>query len=217
MRITFDKQMGTLHDRLVEMCSFVEKTLRDCKVALVEKDKELAKDIHKRDYIVDDMEREIETLCTTIILRQQPVATDLRKITAALKIITDLERIGDQTQDISAIIMNMNDHPYKIQLKLLSQMFEEVAEMLKIAIDAYIVYDLDLALTIKDRDDIVDNLFSNIRKNCINAIKENSEDAAQVVDLIQVAKYLERIGDHAENISEWVIYIDTGSHKELYK
>lgn len=213
MRKTFDKQLSELHDKLVEMCSFVEKTLRDCKVALVNKDMVFAEEIMRRDPLVDDMERDIELLCTNILLRQQPVATDLRKVTAALKIITDLERIGDQTEDIARMILNMNKNPYKIQLIILSKMFEEVAEMLKVAIDSFVVSDMDLAKKVIDKDDEIDIAYEQVKTNCINAIKENSEDASQAVDLIQIGKYLERIGDHAENISEWIIYTETGKHK----
>lgn len=215
MRITFDRQLTELHDKLVEMCSLVEKSLRDCKTAMSNKDKSLARDIIQRDKLINDMDRHIETICTDIIIRQQPVATDLRVVTAALKIITDLERIGDQAQDISEIILMMNDEPYKIKTELLEEMFEEVAEMLKQAIDAFVVSNVELALYVKRRDDRVDELFEQVRANCIVALKENSEDPTQVVDLIQIGKYLERIGDHAENISEWVVYIDTGDHKEF--
>lgn len=214
MRKTLDIQLNELHEKLIEMCSFVEKSLRDCKEALVSKDKNLAKDIIQRDKITDDMEKHIENLCTQIIMRQQPVASDLRRVTAALKIITDLERIGDQTQDISEIITMMNENPYKIQLVLLKEMFEKVANMLKISIDSFVTENIELANLARSQDDIIDELFVNIKNNCINAIKENSEDASQAIDLIQIAKYLERIGDHSENIAEWVIYTDTGTHKK---
>lgn len=212
MRTRLDKQLNELHDKLIEMCSFVEKSLRDCKTALLKKDRELAKEIIERDKITDEMEKTIESLCTTIIIRQQPVASDLRRVTAALKIITDLERIGDQTQDISEIILMLNDNPYKIQLVLISEMFDIVADMLKEAIDSFIVENIELANKAKKKDDEVDAMFVRIKERCIDAIKENSEDATQVIDLIQIAKYLERIGDHSENIAEWVIYTDTGEH-----
>lgn len=213
MRTRLDMQLNELHERLIEMCSFVEQSLRYCKVALLNKDKELAKDVIKRDKVTDEMEKNIEYLSTNIIIRQQPVASDLRRVTAALKIITDLERIGDQTEDISEIILTMTDNPYKIQLLLLSEMFDRVGEMLKEAIDSFIVENVELANHVRKSDDEVDELFLRIREKCIEAIKEKSEDASQVIDLIQIAKYLERIGDHAENIAEWVIYTDTGSHK----
>lgn len=215
MRKTFDKQMIELHEKIVDMCSFVESSLKDCENALVNKDKDLASEIYKKDPLVDDMERDIEDLVSKIIIRQQPVATDLRKLTAALKIITDLERIGDQTQDISALILKMEDKPYKIQLVILSKMFREVTDMLKIAIDSYVVGDLDLAMKIKQRDDLIDECFLKVRNNCVNAIKEDSTYADQFVDLIQVGKYLERIGDHAANIAEWVVFVETGKHRDL--
>lgn len=215
MRKTFDKQMTELHEKIVDMCSFVESSLKDCENALVNKDKDLASEIYKKDPLVDDMEKDIEDLVSRIIIRQQPVATDLRKLTAALKIITDLERIGDQTQDISALILKMEDKPYKIQLIVLSTMFKEVTDMLKIAIDSYVVGDLDLAMKIKQRDDLIDECFLKVRNNCVNAIKEDATYADQFVDLIQVGKYLERIGDHAANIAEWVVYVETGKHRDL--
>lgn len=215
MRKTFDKQMTELHEKIVDMCSFVESSLKDCENALVNKDKDLASEIYKRDPLVDDMERDIEDLVSKIIIRQQPVATDLRKLTAALKIITDLERIGDQTQDISALILKMEDKPYKIQLVVLSKMFREVTDMLKISIDSFVVGDLDLAMKIKQRDDLIDECFLKVRNNCVNAIKEDSIYADQFVDLIQAGKYLERIGDHAANIAEWVVFVETGKHRDL--
>lgn len=215
MRKTFDKQMTELHEKIVDMCSFVESSLKDCENALVKKDKDLASEIYKRDPLVDDMERDIEDLVSKIIIRQQPVATDLRKLTAALKIITDLERIGDQTQDISALILKMEDKPYKIQLVVLSKMFREVTDMLKISIDSFVVGDLDLAMKIKQRDDLIDECFLKVRNNCVNAIKEDSIYADQFVDLIQAGKYLERIGDHAANIAEWVVFVETGKHRDL--
>ncbi len=212
MRFMLEKQLSELHEMLVEMCAHVEKALRDCKIALVNKDKDLAKDIIKRDNVTDQMEHNIEHLCTQIIMRQQPVASDLRKVTASLKIITDLERIGDQTQDISEIITMMDDKPYNIQLVLISQMFDETAIMLKEAIDSFVLENVDLANGVRQRDDVVDDLFDEIRNRCVTAIMDSTEEAAQIIDLIQIAKYLERIGDHSENIAEWVIYADTGSH-----
>lgn len=216
MRKTLDIQLNELHEKLIEMCSFVEKSLRDCKEALVSKDKNLAKDIIQRDKITDDMEKHIENLCTQIIMRQQPVASDLRRVTAALKIITDLERIGDQTEDIAEIILMMSDDPLDRDLPILNTMYEVVTEMLKQAIDSFIVSNLDLAMEVKRKDDIVDELFDQAKDKIIESIKDNTQDPSQAIDLLQIAKYLERIGDHSENIVEWVIYTHTGEHKDFY-
>lgn len=216
MRMSFERQLNEMHDKLVEMFSFVEKSLKDSRKALLEKDKDLAREIIKRDKITDEMERTIESLCTQIILRQQPVAIDLRKITATLKIITDLERIGDQTEDIAEIILMMNDRPIEMELPLLNSMYSVVTEMLKQAIDSFIVSNLELAMEVKKKDDIVDDLFDQTKEKIINSIKENTQDTSQAIDLLQIAKYLERIGDHSENIVEWVIYTHTGEHKDLY-
>lgn len=217
MRKTFERQLTELHDKLVEMFSFVEKSLKDSKKALVEKDKTLAKEIIKRDKITDEMETSLETLCTQIILRQQPVASDLRNITATLKIITDLERIGDQTEDISEIILMLNDLPYEVELPILIKMFDGVTVMLKEAIDAFIVSDVELANSVKIKDDEIDDLFDELKEKVVNYIKDEEVDPGQVIDLLQIGKYLERIGDHAENIAEWVIYTRTGEHKYYFE
>lgn len=216
MRISFERQMNEMHDKLVEMLSFVEKSLKDCRTALIEKDKDLAKEVIKRDKITDSMERQIETICTQIILRQQPVAIDLRKITATLKIITDLERIGDQTEDIARIILEMNDNKIDSGLPLISEMFDIVTEMLKKAIDSFVVSNLELAMEVRKMDNRVNDLFDETKDKIILSIKESTQDPSQAVDLLQIAKYLERIGDHSENIVEWVVYTYTGDHREFH-
>lgn len=217
MRITFERQLTELHDKLVEMFSFVEKSLKDSHKAMLNKDKNLAKEIIKRDKVTDEMERELEGLCTNIILRQQPVASDLRNITATLKIITDLERIGDQTEDIAEIILMLEDVPYDVELDVLSEMFAGVTVMLKEAIDAFIVSDLTLANDVKKRDDAIDELFDKLKDKVVQYIKEGTVDPYQVIDLLQIGKYLERIGDHSENIAEWTIYTETGEHRNYYE
>ena len=216
MRVSFERQLNEMHDKLVEMFSFVEKSLKDSSKALITKDKDLAREIIKRDKITDEMEKNIESLCTQIILRQQPVASDLRRITSTLKIITDLERIGDQTEDITEIILMMSDDPLDRDLPILNTMYEVVTEMLKQAIDSFIVSNLDLAMEVKRKDDIVDELFDQAKDKIIESIKDNTQDPSQAIDLLQIAKYLERIGDHSENIVEWVIYTHTGEHKDFY-
>ncbi|NLW42653.1 MAG: phosphate signaling complex protein PhoU [Tissierellia bacterium] len=215
MRVSFERQLNEMHDKLVEMFSFVEKSLKDSSKALVTKDKDLAREIIKRDKITDEMERNIELICTQIILRQQPVASDLRRITSTLKIITDLERIGDQTEDIAEIVLMMSDDPLDRDLPIINDMYEVVTEMLKQAIDSFIVSNIDLALEVKKKDDIVDDLFDQAKDKIIDSIKDNTQDPSQAVDLLQIAKYLERIGDHSENIVEWVIYTHTGEHKDF--
>lgn len=217
MRKTFERQLTELHDKLVEMFSFVEKSLKDSRSAMINKDKDLAKEIIKRDNITDEMERELETMCTHIILRQQPVASDLRNITATLKIITDLERIGDQTEDIAEIILMLDDIPYDVELNVLGEMFDGVTVMLKEAIDAFIVSDIALANDVKKRDDIIDDLFDQLKDKVVEYIKDDVVDPHQVIDLLQIGKYLERIGDHSENIAEWTIYTQTGEHRNYYE
>ncbi|MFB0971427.1 MAG: phosphate signaling complex protein PhoU, partial [Neofamilia sp.] len=145
-----------------------------------------------------------------------PVASDFIRITSTLKIITDLERIGDQTEDIAEIILMMSDDPLDRDLPILNTMYEVVTEMLKQAIDSFIVSNLDLAMEVKRKDDIVDELFDQAKDKIIESIKDNTQDPSQAIDLLQIAKYLERIGDHSENIVEWVIYTHTGEHKDFY-
>ena len=159
------------------------------------------------------MEREIESICLKLLLQQQPVASDLRQISAALKMITDMERIGDQAEDIADIIQLMNGRPGDI-CRHFRPMATASAKMVSESVDAYVKQDVSLAQEVIASDDVVDQCFTAVRQEVIEMITSNSEESEFGIDLLMIAKYFERIGDHAENIAEWVVYSVTGVHKE---
>ena len=162
---------------------------------------------------VDHKEKEIENICFKLLLQQQPVAKDLRLISSALKMITDMERIGDQAADISEITMLMADTPYVMQPDHISDMARATIKMVTDSVDAFVKRDLNLAQSVVEYDDNVDNLFTSVKSDLIKLIHENVDKGEQAVDFLLVAKYFERIGDHAVNIAEWVIFSITGKHK----
>ena len=216
MRFRFDAQLEQLKTQMIEMGSLCETAILNATKALVNGDLDLAREVLKTDEKIDQEERNIENLCLKLLLQQQPVARDLRKLSSALKIITDMERIGDQAADISEITIlaniRANDNTKKIE-----EMADATIKMVTDSIDAYVRQDLDLAKAVLAYDDIVDSLFDYIRDALIESIskdKENNdrENSISAIDLIMIAKYLERIGDHATNIAEWVIFSITGEH-----
>lgn len=213
MRNRFDRQLCTLNDELIEMGSMIEKAIETAVKALVNQDIDLAKSAIEADDEIDRQERIIENLCLKLLLQQQPVARDLRLISAALKMITDMERIGDHASDISEITIALSEQPYIKKLEHIQQMAKETMVMLVGSIEAFVNKDLDKANAVIRQDDVVDNLFDKVKSELIQMIHENAEMGEQAADLLMAAKYLERIGDHATNISEWVIFSITGEHK----
>lgn len=197
------------------MGNLIEHAIQSAVTALVKKDVAQAKAAIEFDQEVDRQEREIESLCMKLLLQQQPVARDLRLISAALKMITDMERIGDQAADISEITLMLADDPYVSDLSQLSQMAMETILMVTHSVEAFVQKDLELAKSVIDHDDIVDRQFDDIKAMLIQLIQKNAANSEQAADLLMVAKYLERIGDHATNIAEWVIYSITGSHDDI--
>ena len=214
MRNRFDRQLCTLNDELIEMGSMIEKSIETAVKAMVAQDVALAKEVIDSDEEIDCQEREIEDLCLKLLLQQQPVAKDLRLISAALKMITDMERIGDHATDISEITIAMADKPYIKKLEHIQQMAKETMVMLVESIEAFVNKDMEKAKSVIAHDDIVDDLFSKVKNELIGMIHENVDAGEQAADLLMVAKYFERIGDHATNISEWVIFSITGAHPE---
>ncbi len=214
MRKQYDLELDELNTLLIKMAAMVEQAVADAMKALEDRDSELARTVSQNDRDVDRMERRIEDMCLMLLLKQQPVAGDLRFISAALKIITDLERIGDQAQDICEISLTMDDKPLSVTTDLITRMFIESTAMIKMAIDAFITKDEDLATQCINHDDVVDELFVELREKIIGKFREEKEDPQELVDLLQIAKYLERVGDHAQNIGEWVIFSLTGHHKD---
>ena len=214
MRNRFDRQLSTLNDELIEMGSMIEKSIETAIKALVNQDVDLARHAIEADEEIDRQER-IEDLCLKLLLQQQPVAKDLRLISSALKMITDMERIGDHASDISEITIALADQPYIKKLEHIQQMAKETMIMLVGSIEAFVDKDLEKANEVIKRDDVVDDLFDKVKKELIQMIHENADKGEQAADLLMVAKYMERIGDHATNISEWVIFSITGEHKSM--
>ena len=215
MRNRFDRQLSTLNDELIEMGSMIEKSIETAIKALVNQDVDLARHAIEADEEIDRQERIIEDLCLKLLLQQQPVAKDLRLISSALKMITDMERIGDHASDISEITIALADQPYIKKLEHIQQMAKETMIMLVGSIEAFVDKDLEKANEVIKRDDVVDDLFDKVKKELIQMIHENADKGEQAADLLMVAKYMERIGDNATNISEWVIFSITGEHKSM--
>ena len=212
MRSNFDKELNLLNKELIKMGSLVEDRIKGAVEALINRDGNLARNIIERDVDVDNMERDIEAKCLKLILQQQPVAGDLRLISSILKMITDLERIGDHAQDISEVSLIFSSEKYIKELVHIPQMTEAAIYMVKKSIDAFVNRDINLAHEVIDFDDKVDQLFDIIKDELIVLIREDVNTGEQAINFLMISKYLERIGDHAENIAEWVIFSITGEH-----
>ena len=217
MRNRFDRQLKKLNDELIDMGSMIEKSIEKALVALVTQNVEKAQEVIAFDLEIDRQEREIESLCMKLLLQQQPVARDLRLISSALKMITDMERIGDQAADIAELAIFMAEKPYIKELKHITQMGQETMVMVVTSVDAFVEKDLQKAQEVLAHDDVVDQLFDAVKSELIEMIHQDKEIGEQATDLLMVAKYFERIGDHATNIAEWVIYSITGEHEKIIK
>jgi phosphate transport system protein len=213
MRIKFEKQLAQLNAALLEMGELVEKAIANAIKALVGKDTELAEQVIASDDEIDNKEQEIESLCLKLLLQQQPVASDLRLVSAAMKMITDLERIGDHASDISELTLLLSGYSYRKNLEHVSQMAEVTAKMIKDSIEAFVKKDKKLANKVIAYDDKVDALFVEVRDDVLQLIQEDVNNGDKAIDILMIAKYLERIGDHATNVAEWVIFSITGRHK----
>lgn len=206
MREKFDKDLERLNGRLLEMVTLSERAI-DKAVTLIDVENELVRrEVYNLEEEIDSMENLIQSDCLRMIVEQQPVASDLRTITAALKMITDLERIGDQARDIAEVTKNLN-HKYDFEdIDDIEKMADATTKIVKESVDSFVNKDLEAAKTIREKDDIVDDLFVELRNKLTKHIEEGHPDSANIVDLIIIIKYLERIADHAVNISEWVIF-----------
>ena len=215
MRNRFDLQLKQLNDDIIEMGNMIERAIEMGVYALIGHDTDKAKQTIDYDMDIDHMERDIEALCMKLLLQQQPVARDLRQISSALKMITDMERIGDQTSDIAEIIISSKWEKMDENLDKLTAMATGVSKMVRNSVTAYVEKDLELARTVMNDDDEIDDYFDEIRDQIIQLIREgDGRDGRKLFDLIMVTKYLERIGDHATNIAEWVEFAITGVHKD---
>lgn len=214
MRNRFDRQLVTLNDEMIEMGSMIEKAIQQAITALITQDVAKAKEIIDYDEDIDHQEKTIENLCLKLLLQQQPVARDLRVISSALKMITDMERIGDHASDISEMAILMAEKPYIKKLEHIQEMAKEASLMLVGSIEAFVNKDLQKTHDIIVRDDVVDELFETIKRELIDMIHKDPDVGDQAMDLLMVAKYLERIGDHACNIADWVTFSITGTHDQ---
>lgn len=214
MRDIYVKSLEELNIRLIKMGKIVEDSISKSIVALTSKDIQLAKEVIENDCEIDAYEKHISSLCMSIMLLQQPVASDLRLVTAISKIIIDLERIGDHASDIAEIVLSISKQDYGTIIDTISVMAKSATKMLGLSIDAYIRRDTKLADEVIKLDDKVDNLFVEIKDKLSMAIKNGEKESLCAVDLIMIAKYLERVGDHSVNIAEWTLYCKTGDFKK---
>ncbi|WP_294387248.1 phosphate signaling complex protein PhoU [uncultured Ruminococcus sp.] len=211
MREYFDLELKALNDKLIEMGALVEGAIKNTITIITngEYDKlETARIIEEK---INKMEREIQSFCLNLLLLQSPVAGDLRTVSAALKMITDLERIGDQAIDIAEMSIYLKDCESLYSMTHISEMAERSSNMVTTAIDAFVKKDLKLARTVATMDDAIDDLFNKVKEEVIDIINTNKELDHQAIDIMLIAKYFEKIGDHAENIGEWVVFSITGS------
>lgn len=213
MRDRFEEQLALLSQELIKMGSLCEEVIALASSALAEGSSELAARVAPLDREIDEQERGIETICLRLLLRQQPVARDLRQISAAMKMVTDMERIGDQAEDIAEIITFLNGH-VPVEHVRICEMAKATMKMVTDSVDAYVKQDVALARTVIASDDIVDGYFCQIKENLIGLIAGNPADGEYALDLLMIAKYFERIGDHATNIAEWVLFSILGHHAD---
>ncbi|MBQ5863500.1 MAG: phosphate signaling complex protein PhoU [Peptococcaceae bacterium] len=212
MRNRFDEQLFELNREIIEMGALCEEAISNAVKALVTGDVVLAGSIKEKDNAIDQKERDIENRCMKLLLHQQPVARDLRTISAAMKLITDMERIGDQADDIAEIVVFLDGHIVN-NMELIEEMAQETIKMVTNSVDAFVKKDIALAQQVIEQDDIVDDYFLRVKRGIISLITEQAVNGEVALDLLMISKYFERIGDHATNIAEWVIYSITGMHK----
>ena len=212
MRALYDERLKVLHNNLIEMGGYIEYSINTTVKALLRQDVELAMEVVRYDDVIDAKEKYIEKLCLDLIMLQQPVAGDLRVISSAMKMITDMERIGDQSTDIAEISIELSKSAYIKKLDHIPKMAEAAISMVNKAVDAYVKKDLKLAIEVIGYDDVVDAYFIQIRNDLVDLIKKDTKNCDQALSLMMIAKYFERIGDHAVNIAEWVVFALTGKH-----
>ena len=213
MRNRFDEQLNTLNNELITMGALCEEAISSAVKLLIDNDVKMKENVLDADKQIDQKERDIETLCMKLLMQQQPVASDLRTISSALKMISDMERIGDQASDIAEIAEYAYGSGMESETHI-ADMARATIQMVTDSIDSFVKKDVDLAHTVIEHDNIVDDLFDKVKSELISAIENKAANAEALIDLLMIAKYFERIGDHAENIAEWVIYSITGKHAE---
>lgn len=212
MRGRFDEQLEVLHTRLIEMGALCESAIANAMKAVLEGGEDYAARAIQLERDIDQREKEIETLCLRLLLQQQPVAKDLRQISSALKMVTDLERIGDQAADIAEIARLNNVTPMDDTLTI-KEMSTSAIRMVTDSIEAYVRQDLTLAREVVEYDDVVDEAFNKAKTELAGLLGKHPDRAEYVIDLLMICKYLERIADHATNVAEWVVFSITGEHE----
>ena len=213
MRNRFDEQLNTLNNELITMGALCEEAISSAVKLLIDNDVKMKENVLDADKQIDQKERDIETLCMKLLMQQQPVASDLRTISSALKMISDMERIGDQASDIAEIAEYAYGSGMESETHI-ADMARATIQMVTDSIDSFVKKDVALAYTVIEHDNTVDDLFDKVKGELISAIENKAANAEALIDLLMIAKYFERIGDHAENIAEWVIYSITGKHAE---
>ncbi len=211
-RKQFEDELSQLKTELVKMCRLTENMIETAIRALAEKDPELGRSVGLMDKQVDEYEMDIEKKCMRILIRQQPVAKDFREVSCALKMITDIERFGDQASDIGDIVYSFGGAPYIKNLTHISEMGSLAVKMVSESVNSFIMNDEKLADSVVLADDEMDSLFLTVKEELIALIKEDGKNGDQAIELMMIAKYLERIGDHAVNVAEWTKYNETGVH-----
>lgn len=211
----FDDQLEHLNNELIEFGSLIEKSIENTVKALIEENANLAKDVVSESVEIANKEKSVEDFCLKLLLNYQPVAKDLRYISSALKMITDMERIGHQCADICKIILELYKVEGEIDITYIPLMAERTMKMVNKCVDAFVKQDLELAQSVIEYDDKVDDLFKQVKTKLIEHIKNDSGNNELTIDLLMIAKYLERIGDHTVNIAEWIVFSITGKHTDM--
>lgn len=214
IRNKYEEELSEVFNKLIRMCRATEIAIEKSVTALVKKDRNISAEVISEDKYIDGLEHEIEQDCLKILLMEHPVASDFRDVSAALKMITDLERIADQASDISEIALQFGDEDYIKEPEHIALMAKYVVRMVKDGVQSYVNRDLELARSLEKSDDMVDELFEKIKQDLIELIKKDGKNADQAILFMMIAKYLERISDHAVNIGEWVEYAVTGFHNK---
>lgn len=213
MREYFDLELANLNNQLVGMGTLVEGAIKNAVEIIANNSKELLDKAREQEELINTSERKIQNHCIRLLLHQAPVAHDLREVSSALKIITDLERIGDQAIDIAEISQYIKSRNNVVNVTHIDEMASEASKMVTLAVDAFVKKDFDLAKTVSKRDDVIDELFNKVKEETVDIIRRDKALGAEAIDLMLIAKYLERIGDHAVNIAEWIAFSITGSRE----
>ena len=213
MREYFDTELANLNNQLIGMGTLVESAIKNAVEIIANNSAELLDKAREQEELINTSERKIQNHCIRLLLHQAPVATDLREVSSALKMITDLERIGDQAIDIAEVSQYIKSRNTVINVTHIDEMANQTSKMVTLAIDAFVKKDFDLAKTVSKSDDVIDELFDKVKKETVEIIQRDKALGEEAIDLMMIAKYLERIGDHAVNIAEWVAFSITGSRE----